>query len=345
MALIKINIEQAVVSESAAKKPSYKVAKVGGAQTLVIPSDKKSDLQEVVNFLKSAKKAAVDGLNARVKAATAFTKANQTPKGPRKTALKETYKTEKAKSTKAIRTAKADLRMANKVAKKIGLGGLNLPFSASDIVASGPGLAKSLKTIRAIKLTEFGVTGKRGTFKPKFMKPETFEQIGVKTPKKPGNAAAIKRTKARMTDGGVGGAHTPAKAKALKKKREEQLGGKADAGLKKRADKKNAEWMNNSEIELSARADAKLGDKVQKRSKAILKTVGAKADFSKASGTITNSEGKSLGNGAGVVVTEMRHHFEDKKIPVVRKKDGFEIPGVISVTYNATGAKFKRLGK
>lgn len=339
MALIKLNIADALLSESAAKKPSYKMAKISGALSLAIPSDKKAELQAIVGLLKKAKTAAVSGMSARVKAATAYTKANQTPKGPRKTALKETYKTEKAKSSADIKQAKALIKEANTHAKKHGLGGLNLPLSTADIVLAGPGLAKALKSVRGTKLTEFGVTGKRGTFKPKFVKAAVFDDIGRSSGPadrkvKPGakkktvtaaeiakESAKLTRKKTGMTAGGVGGAHTPAKAKALKKKRDEQLGGKADT------------------------ADVKLGAKVEKRSKAILRTVSAKADFSKASGTITNSEGKSLGNGAGVVVTEMRHHFVDKNIPIVRKKDGFEIPGVISITYTDKGATFKRLGK
>lgn len=327
MALIKLNIADALLSESAAKKPSYKMAKISGAMSLAIPSDKKAELQAIVGLLKKAKTAAVSGMSARVKAATAYTKANQTPKGPRKTALKETYKTEKAKSSADIKQAKSLIKEANSHAKKHGLGGLNLPLSAADIVLAGPGLAKALKAVRGIKLTEFGVTGKRGTFKPKFVKTAVFDDIGRSSgpadrkvkpgaKKKTVTAAEIAKESAKLTR------KKPSHAEAVKR-------------AKTSIDKKAA----------AVTADAKMGAKVEKRSKAILKTVGAKADFSKASGTITNSEGKSLGNGAGVVVTEMRHHFADKNIPIVRKKDGFEIPGVISITYNDKGATFKRLGK
>lgn len=316
MALIKINVEQTVASESAAKKPSYKIAKVGGVQTLVVNSAKKAELQAVLGLLKKAKTAAVSGITASIKSNTASTKARQTAKGPKRTALMETRKTEKTKATADIKQAKALIREANSHAKKHGLGGLNLPLSAADI-KTGVGSAAALKQIRSTKLTEFGITGKRGAFKPKFVKEAAFDALGSKTTTK---AAKTAKAPIKKMKGAITGAYTPAKAKALKEKRAKDLG-------------------------LTSGADAKLGAKVEKRSKAILKTVGAKADFSKASGTITNSEGKSLGNGAGVVVTEMRHHFVDKNIPIVRKKDGFEIPGVISITYTDKGATFKRLGK
>ncbi|QZE58757.1 hypothetical protein pEaSNUABM28_00200 [Erwinia phage pEa_SNUABM_28] len=307
MALIRINIADSLVSESAAKKPAYRVHKFGGATTLLVNSAKKAELQTVVGHLKKAKTAAVAGITASIKSNTASTKARQLPRGDKRTKLMATRKTEKAKATAEIKTAKAALREANKVAKAHGLGGLNLPLSAADI-KTGVGADKALKSIRATKLTEFGVTGKRGTFKPKFLKEAAFDAIGQKTSTaKPGMGprASVKKTQ---------------KAK--------------EAPAAKKPSKPAA-----------AGADKKLSDKVEKRSKAILRTVGAKADFSKASGTITNSEGKSLGNGAGVVVTEMRHHFADKNIPIVRKKDGFEIPGVVSITYNDKGATFKRLSK
>lgn len=183
MALIRINIADSLVSESArVKVVSYKVAKVGGKTTLVVVSERKAELQAVVGLLKKAKTAAVSGMSSRIKAATAFTKAQQTPKGPRKTALRETYKTEKAKSSADIKQAKKLIKEANAHAKKHGFGGLNLPLSASDIVMSGPGLAKALKTVRGIKLTEFGITGKRGTFKPVFMKAEKLTAGKASTP-------------------------------------------------------------------------------------------------------------------------------------------------------------------
>ncbi|QZE58413.1 hypothetical protein pEaSNUABM40_00197 [Erwinia phage pEa_SNUABM_40] len=223
MALIKINIADNLLSESAAKKSVYKMAKVGGASTLVVATESKPELQAVVGLLKKAKTAAISGMSARIKAATAFTKAGQTPKGPRKTALRETYKTEKAKSSADIKQAKALIKEANAHAKKHHLGGLNLPLSASDLVLSGPGLAKALKAVRAIKLTEFGVTGKRGMFKPKFMREDKFSEIGAKGDKKTGKAATT--TKKRAAD--TKATKTPTK-KAGAKSLDDMLKGNSD---------------------------------------------------------------------------------------------------------------------
>lgn len=193
-------VSDEIESESAkAKAPSYKLAKVSGATTLVISSANKSELQDIVGLLKKAKAHAVAGITASIKGNTAATKARQLPKGDRKTAMMQTRKTEKAKATSEIRSAKDALTAANKVAKSTGFGGLNLALSASDI-KTGVGATAALKAIRAAKVTEFGVTGKRGTFKPKFVKESVFETIGQKaTSKKPSHAESIKNTKARIT--------------------------------------------------------------------------------------------------------------------------------------------------
>ena len=249
MALIKINIEQAVASESAAKKPMYKLAKVAGAQTLVINATQKSGVSQIVDSVKQARSRAIEAINARIKAATAFTKANQTPKGPKRTALKEKYKTEKAMAATKARQAKINIRVANSIAKKVGLGGLVLPIAASDIVLTGPGATKALKSIRAVKANEFGVTGKRGTFKPKFVKEAAFEALGEKK-------TAAKKT--GMTAGGVGGAHTAKKAATLRKKRAEQLGP---------VSKKSGRSLESIEDELTARDKAKAKAKKKVTSK------------------------------------------------------------------------------
>lgn len=197
MALIRINIADSLVSESAkAKAPSYKIAKVSGATTLVISSANKSELQDIVGLLKKAKAHAVAGITASIKGNTAATKARQLPKGDRKTALMQTRKAEKAKATSEIRYAKDALTAANKVAKSTGFGGLNLALSASDI-KTGVGATAALKAIRAAKVTEFGVTGKRGTFKPKFVKEAVFETIGQKAKAK--KSSRTESTKARNT--------------------------------------------------------------------------------------------------------------------------------------------------
>lgn len=239
MALIKINIEQAVASTSARIKPqAYKVARIGGATTLIVASEYKAELQAVVGLLKKAKAAAVAGISASIKSNTAATKARQLPRGPKRTALMETRKSEKVKATAEIKQAKALIREANSHAKKHYLGGLNLPLSATDI-KTGVGADKALKAIRAAKLTEFGITGKRGTFKPKFMKADKMAGGNVSTPqtrklkagekKKTITQAEIDRETAKLfpkNKNAVTGAHSPAKKKALKEQRAKLLTGK-----------------------------------------------------------------------------------------------------------------------
>lgn len=235
MSLIKINLAEAVASESAAKKPAYKIAKVGGATTLVVNSAKKGELQAVVGHLKKAKAAAVSGITASIKSNTAATKAKQLPRGDKRTKLMDTRKAEKAKASADLKSAKAELREANKTAKAHGLGGLNLPLSAADI-KTGVGAEKALKAIRSAKLTEFGVTGKRGAFKPKFLKEAAFDAVGTKTAKPKVRVTDTDRKNAKApfkrNKGIVAGAYSPAKAKEAKAKRTEMLTGKKAGAVK-----------------------------------------------------------------------------------------------------------------
>ena len=207
MALIKINIADTLLSESA-KAPSYKIAKVGGVTTLVVNSAKKSELQAVLGHLKKAKASALAGMKCYTKAAASSAVAGKSPKGPNKLNAQRSAKEEKAKGRTLVKEAKAALREANKVAKAHGLGGLNLPLSADDI-KTGVGVDKAMKAIRSTKLTEFGVTGKRGTFKPKFLKEAAFEAVGTKAKKASATKApAAKATKEKKAPAKKAGAKT-----------------------------------------------------------------------------------------------------------------------------------------
>jgi len=309
MSLIKIDVNSgSIVSESAAKSPSYKIARVGGATTLVIPSEKKADVARLVSILNVAKKAAIAGIASSIKSATAMTKSRQIKDTERKHALKATGAAERKSSAASIKIAKANLKVANSTAKKLGLGGLNLPLSSTDI-KTGVGSSNALKAIRAIKVNEFGVTGKRGTFKPKFIKLDAFENLGKKASS---TKAASEKAPIKIRKGAVTGAHTPARARAVK-------------------------------MEPGA-----LSAKVDKRMPKALDEVGIHFDQNKKSGAVTynteGDEGKPI-TKKNIVMAELRMHLEDRKIPVQQNKDGFEIPGVIRFIQSDTGVKFKRLDK
>lgn len=286
MALIRINIADSLVSESAAKKPAYKMAKSGKTPVLVINSAKKSELQAVVGHLKKAKAAAVAGINASIKSNTAATKARQLPRGDKRTKLMATRKTEKAKATAEIKTAKAELREANKVAKAHGLGGLNLPLSAADI-KTGVGADKALKAIRATKLTEFGVTGKRGTFKPMFMKEAKFEEVGrVSTPSdrkvKPGakkkevTASEIEREKAKLFG-----------KKATPKTTQYKTIGQKNDGARQSLQAQSKQW--DKDTRMAKRMLKELND-----GKAITAKAGWSGSVKNGKGVFTNKNGKKI---------------------------------------------------
>ncbi|QZE56391.1 hypothetical protein pEaSNUABM3_00194 [Erwinia phage pEa_SNUABM_3] len=326
MALIKINLADNLLSESARIKPqAYKVARVGGATTLVVATESKPELQAVVGLLKKAKTAAISGMSARIKAATAFTKAGQTPKGPRKTALRETYKTEKAKSSADIKQAKALIKEANAHAKKHHLGGLNLPLSASDLVLSGPGLAKALKAVRAIKLTEFGVTGKRGMFKPKFVKAEKMAGGTGSSPSdrkvKPGQKkktvtkAQIEREKAKLfpkNKNAITGAYSPAKKKALKKQREEMLTGKKPKTVSAIVDKSFKDVFKHA---TTTQFSAKWA-----RDNWNFRRVGSKIVLDNPGQLMAGSITPDMAKRNGTTVDKIEQQLRDLKIPEAKTK-------------------------
>lgn len=335
--IISLNLnDDSAVSESAPKKHGYKFAKVSGKAELVLPSSKRAGLTEIKTHLKKAKSDRTKALRLTTSHATVLKQAEAASTPERKKTLKAKAKTLKGQVSALNKSAKASLTTANKAARSHGLGGLNLPISTA--------ILSSAKKLASAKTDVFGAEGKRGQFKPKFTTDAKFEALGnshvtkaaKKAPaastKKPGNAAAVKRTKQRVGEQRASGTLKPKTVKA-------------DPALKARADKQHKAFWNDAEIELSAEADKKLASKVEKRTPAIMRTVGVKADLTKDSGSITGLGGNKLdAKSADFLVTEMRNHFEDKKIPVIRKKNGFEIPGVLRVTHGASGAKFQKVG-
>lgn len=167
-------------SESAAKKPSYKIAKVNGVATLVVNSEKKAELTTILGHLKKAKTAGIsaarniDAWNkTRAKAKT------QTGEAKAKTSAKAAdYK---AKGSAALKEAKLHLKESASYARKHGLSGLKMPLTTASIQGITEKAPKVLAALRTAKLTEFGVTGKRGAFKPKFLATAKFEALGSKT--------------------------------------------------------------------------------------------------------------------------------------------------------------------
>ena len=234
MALIKINIADSLLSESAAKKPGYKMAKVGGATALVISSEHKPAVSKCISNARKAQKLALSALKNRIEANTiAAVRVPREENPARKTKLRQRVKAMKTKASADVKTAKQLLREGTAAMKAAGLSALSSPLKASDIsLSSEPG--RSARTVKAAQTDSLVVKGKKGYIKPKFLAASKFEALGNKTASKTAKttkAAKTAKAPTKKMKGAITGAHTPAKAKALKKQREALLTGKKPEGI------------------------------------------------------------------------------------------------------------------
>ncbi|QYW04522.1 hypothetical protein pEaSNUABM14_00197 [Erwinia phage pEa_SNUABM_14] len=229
MSLIKINLADHVVSESAAKKPSYKIAKVNGVATLVINSEKKAELTTILGHLKKAKTAGVSA----ARNIDAWSKARakvKTLTGDAKSRASAKAADYKAKGSAALKEAKLHLKESASYARKHGLSGLKMGLTSTSLQGITEKAPKVLAALRTAKLNEFGVTGKRGQFKPKFLASAKFDALGSKTVTKAAKKAPVAKASTKKRKDLVGGgAYSPEKKRAIKADRAEKLLGKPKA--------------------------------------------------------------------------------------------------------------------
>lgn len=214
MSLIKLNLEEPVVSESA-KQPSYKIAKVNGVATLVITSAKKAELTTIVSSLKKARAAGVTAARNYDAWARAKAKAMRLTGDPKRKGMAKAADF-KQKATAALKESRLHFKEATAYARKHGLSGLRPTISKDSLSGISERATFVLRNLRLAKLTEFQVAGKRGAYKPKFVKESAFEALGSKTitkaakkaparpttatglSKKPSNAEARRRAEKRI---------------------------------------------------------------------------------------------------------------------------------------------------
>lgn len=202
MALIKINIADSLLSESAAKKPGYKMAKVGGATALVISSEHKPAVSKCISNARKAQKLALSALKNRIEANTiAAVRVPREENPARKTKLRQRVKAMKSKASADVKTAKQLLREGTAAMKAAGLSALSSPLKVSDIsLTSEPG--RSARTVKAAQTDSLVVKGQKGYIKPKFLAASKFEALGSKTTTK---AAKTEKAPAKKTKGTTGG--------------------------------------------------------------------------------------------------------------------------------------------
>jgi len=242
MTIITINLGSPVVESESASKPSHKIARVNGVATLVINADKKAELNTVIGHLKKAKAAGITAAKNFMqwdKQRAATTRATT---ADAKKKSKEKAADFKQRASASLKEAKLHFREAASYSRKHGLSGLKSPISASDLTGMSERGANVMKALRTAKIGEFQVQGKRGTFKPRYLKADKFEALGSKTITK----AAEK-------------APAPAKATRFVKK------GPTKAQLTKlKANIKSAEKEENKSVKATSIDDALVGDSSKK---------------------------------------------------------------------------------
>ena len=271
MTVITISLQsnEETVSESA-KAPSYTAAKVAGKTELVLPSSKRAAITEIKSHLKTAVASRKKALSFAAKHENALGAALGASTTERRKALKQKAAGFKKEVTASNKAAKAALTAANKSARTHGLSGLTLPLNATNLADS--------KKLAKVDITTFGMTGKRGAFKPKFTPDHKFSAlIGQSIHKMPGNAAAIKRTKARVAVEEKEEAANPKSAKQKAAERTRVTGRRANRGgaaaargaaarakSAKRTGVKNAEGKENlRQIYLKNRSMSAVIDKLE----------------------------------------------------------------------------------
>lgn len=290
MALIRINIADTLLSESAAKKPGYHFGKVGGANALVISSEHKPAVSKCISNARKAQKLALSALKNRIEANTiAAVKVPQATTPDRKTKLRQRVKAMKTKAAADAKTAKQLLREGVAAMKKAGLSALSSPLKASDIsLGSEPG--RSARTIRAAQTDSLVVKGKKGYIKPKFLAASKFAALGEKK--------AAKKTPAKKATG-TKKASTPKAAKA-KPKNENSLWRHYDKSSGPKGEQYQTQHVKNVALGNRMREDSANWDRETRKSKRMLKELNGGKSLTLAQGWTG-----SVKNGKGV--------FTDKK--------------------------------
>lgn len=326
MSIISINLGgDDVASESAAKPAKYTFAKVDGKATLILPSSARAGLTEIKTHLKKAKSDRTKALRLVANHAAVLKQADAASTAERKKTLKAKAKTIKGQVSAFNKSAKAALSAANKSARTHGLGGLTLPIS-TDILASAKKLASA-------KTDEFGATGKRGKFKPRFTPDAKFAQLTGKTlhPMTGPKTAAKKAAKKPVKKGRV------LSMDEVDAATEKMLGIKP---TKQRPGEKKASGTRKPKKVAAKKSNAATAAAIDKALPGILAKVGFKFNAKRSAGLIRNTKGGKVMK-SNENIAKMRDALA-KKFDVKDTDDGFEIPGLLEVKTGPTGVVIVR---
>lgn len=318
MSLIRLNIDEDVFSsDSAARAPSYKFARVSGKAELVLPSSKRAGLTEIKTHLKRAKSDRTKALRLTASHAAVMKQVEGASTPERKKTLRAKAKVIKGQVSALNKSAKAALTAANKSARTHKLTGLKLGLNAT-VMAS----AKKLATA---KVDVFGADGKRGQFKPRFAPDAKFHALGGGTSKKPSHAEAVKRSKARIADAKARGETTKPKHVAVRKG-EHAVGARPTKNTRTKGFTKK---MRPGAAAKIAQMQKDFAAEERQQMKALRTATGApikKSDFKGANYAVHK-------NGSMVIVTKDDKRYDLSAADI--KKHGVDVDTITDMLTNA----------
>lgn len=319
-----INLAEETSSLSAAKAPKFKIQKVGAKRSLVVAKSASRDFKKALGLAAKAHKGVGVLQKQRANLASAQEKLSKAT-AMNKDHMRGLVKTAKTKIADTKKLIKQYNSEASKLLKSnFGLA-ITVPFSTEDLCSPTKAKSAKMKTFEGLKVK--GMSG--------FVKTIVSVKDDVITGK------TVKEVKNKD------GSTRKSGFKSLDEIEDSMVS--TPASRRRREDSKirsNAEAKKRTKARIE---DArKIAAKVEKQMPKILDDVGITFDQTKKSGKLMyNIQGErktSVGKN-NIVMTEMQMHLEDKKIPVTKLKNGFEIPGIIRFTRGENGVTFKRLDK
>ncbi|QZE60108.1 hypothetical protein pEaSNUABM35_00191 [Erwinia phage pEa_SNUABM_35] len=233
MTVIRINIADSLLSESAVKKSSYHIVQSSNGPMIVINSKYKPVVAKAATSLKQAKVLGVAAAKLGQTTAKLKLKLKSTRDSEKKAPISAKIKANNAKIKKDVTAAKKLATSAVASLAKAGLKVLSTPIRPSYITMTQPDY--TISKIGKAKADTFwvkasGTNRSPSLLKPRFATGDKFDKIGASSAaKKPTPGAKPsdkpKPVAAKRNKGIVAGAYSPAKAKEAKAKRAAALAG------------------------------------------------------------------------------------------------------------------------
>lgn len=203
MTVIKINLADAIVSESAAKKSSYHIVQSANGPIVVIDSKYKPVVTKAATSFKSAKKLGLSAAKLGQATAKLKLKLKTTKDADKKAPIREKIKANNAVIKKDVAAAKKLATSAIAALAKAGLKVLTPTVRPAYITSTQPDY--TISKIGKAKTDSFWVKGSGANRSPSLLKPrfatgEKFDKIGSSTAAKKPSAGAKPSDKPKPVD-------------------------------------------------------------------------------------------------------------------------------------------------